>query len=107
MVKPHIPSFITVAYLPHRSRPWISFNTSGSLMPTAPLSPRTTMPRIFYLVTAFTLGCHMQSTTTASAPNGSAASARELDLRGDFKGPLGVQLYSVRNAIGKDVPGTL
>ena len=31
----------------------------------------------------------------------------DVDLRGDFKGPLGVQLYSVRNAIAKDVPGTL
>jgi sugar phosphate isomerase/epimerase len=65
------------------------------------------MPRIFYLVTAFTLGCHTQSTTTASAPNAAVASAHELDLRGDFKGPLGVQLYSVRNAISTDVPGTL
>ena len=40
-----------------------------------------------------------------SAQQGSAVN--DLDLRGDFKGPLGVQLYSVRNAIGKDVPGTL
>lgn len=71
------------------------------------LSPRTMMPRSFYLVTAFTLGCHMQSATTTSAPNAAVTSAHELDLRGDFKGPLGVQLYSVRNAISTDVPGTL
>jgi sugar phosphate isomerase/epimerase len=65
------------------------------------------MPLIFYLVTAFTLGCHVQSTSTASVPNAGATSAHELDLRGDFKGALGVQLYSVRNAISTDVPGTL
>ena len=67
------------------------------------------MPRIFYLFTAFLLGCQTaaQSTTTAGTPNASVASPHELELRGDFKGPLGVQLYSVRNAISTDVPGTL
>lgn len=40
-----------------------------------------------------------------TAPQGGAL--HDLDFRGDFKGPLGVQLYSVRNAIAKDVPGTL
>ena len=66
------------------------------------------MPRIFYL-TAFLLGCHtaVQSTTTTAAAKASVASPHELDLRGDFKGPLGVQLYSVRNAISTNVPGTL
>ena len=66
------------------------------------------MPRIFCLM-AFLLGCHTaaQSTTTTAAPNASVASPHELDLRGDFKGPLGVQLYSVRNAISTNVPGTL
>ena len=54
-----------------------------------------------------------QSATTTSAPNASGAAtvspsgSQDLVLRGDFKGPLGVQLYSVRNAISKDVPGTL
>src|SRR5438309_4819453 len=38
---------------------------------------------------------------------GTPASGNDFDLRGEFKGPLGVQLYSVRNAISKDVPGTL
>ena len=77
-------------------------------MPTALPSPRSTMPRIFYLAIAFSLGCQtsMQSTTT-SVPNAAVTSAHELDLHGDFKGPLGVQLYSVRNAISADVPGTL
>ena len=68
------------------------------------------------LVVAISLaGCRRagQSVTTTSAPNagGAATSAPlgsgDLLLRGDFKGPLGVQLYSVRNAISKDVPGTL
>jgi len=49
---------------------------------------------------------------TTSAPNASGATVapvgnEDVVLRGDFKGPLGVQLYSVRNAISKDVPGTL
>jgi sugar phosphate isomerase/epimerase len=49
-----------------------------------------------------------QSATT-SAPNAtvSPSGSQDLVLRGDFKGPLGVQLYSVRNPISKDVPGTL
>src|SRR5438270_9117869 len=58
------------------------------------------------LVVAISLGaCQRagQSATTSAAPNASG----DLLLRGDFKGPLGVQLYSVRNAISKDVPGTL
>jgi sugar phosphate isomerase/epimerase len=38
---------------------------------------------------------------------GQPASGNDFALRGDFKGPLGVQLYSVRNEISKDVPGTL
>jgi sugar phosphate isomerase/epimerase len=32
---------------------------------------------------------------------------KEISLRGDFHGPLGVQLYSVRNEAAKDLPGTL
>ena len=32
---------------------------------------------------------------------------KEISLRGDFHGPLGVQLYSVRNQAAKDLPGTL
>ena len=44
--------------------------------------------------------------TSASAPATTAA-AHVIDLHGDFKGPLGVQLYSFRDAMPKDVPGTL
>src|SRR4051794_7744228 len=33
--------------------------------------------------------------------------AHTLALHGDFKGPLGVQLYTFRDAMPKDVPGTL
>ena len=69
------------------------------------------MARISLSLTALALatvvaGCRSAATsgTTTIAPN---AGAHDLDLRGDFKGPLGVQLYSVRNAIVKDVPGTL
>ncbi len=66
-----------------------------------------TVSRLFYLALAFTLGCQTAAQSTSGSPNVGVASAHELDLRGDFKGPLGVQLYSVRNAISKDVPGTL
>src|SRR5919197_666216 len=77
--------------------------------------PETTMPRtslpLSALALAFTLaGCRSagQSATSAGAIQTVAPSSRhELDFRGDFKGPLGVQLYSVRNPIAKDVPGTL
>jgi sugar phosphate isomerase/epimerase len=34
-------------------------------------------------------------------------SARAVELTGDFKGPLGLQLYSLRDAFKADVPGTL
>ena len=34
-------------------------------------------------------------------------SAGAVDLTGDFKGPLGLQLYSLRDAFKADVPGTL
>ena len=33
--------------------------------------------------------------------------ARAVELSGDFKGPLGLQLYSLRDAFKADVPGTL
>ena len=70
------------------------------------------MPRISLLLTALTLatsvaGCRSASPTDGAAPTLAASGVHDLDLRGDFKGPLGVQLYSVRNPIAKDVPGTL
>lgn len=36
-----------------------------------------------------------------------AASALAVDLSGDFKGPLGIQLYSLRESFKRDVAGTL
>lgn len=36
-----------------------------------------------------------------------AATALAVDLSGDFKGPLGLQLYSLRESFKTDVPGTL
>lgn len=44
---------------------------------------------------------------SASAGAPSATAAHTVALRGDFKGPLGVQLYSFRDAMPKDVRGTL
>lgn len=44
----------------------------------------------------------------ASPAAAGAAAAREFRLAGDFRGPLGIQLYSVREAMrGGDVAGTL
>ena len=34
-------------------------------------------------------------------------SASAAELSGDFKGPLGLQLYSLRDSFKADVPGTL
>lgn len=45
--------------------------------------------------------------TPAGAPSPSASPAHDFQFQGDFTGPLGVQLYSVRDAIRGDVPGTL
>ena len=70
------------------------------------------MPRTSALFTAFTValslaGCRSAAPNEGPAPAPAASAVHDLDLRGDFKGPLGVQLYSVRDAIAKDVPGTL
>jgi sugar phosphate isomerase/epimerase len=35
------------------------------------------------------------------------AGAQAIELTGDFKGPLGLQLYSLRDSFKTDVPGTL
>jgi sugar phosphate isomerase/epimerase len=49
-----------------------------------------------------------QSATTAAGAAGAAVDDDGFDLAGDFKGPLGVQLYTFRGAFrGGDVPGTL
>ena len=50
------------------------------------------------------------STATPAAKQAgtqAATPAHVITLNGDFKGPLGVQLYSVRGDIPKDIPGTL
>src|SRR3954467_15785842 len=66
---------------------------------------RLTLPFTALVLAVSLAGCRRagQSVTTMAAPDASG----DLLLRGDFKGPLGVQLYSVRDAIAKDVPGTL
>ena len=45
--------------------------------------------------------------SSAPASNASASAPAEIRLGGDFQGPLGVQLYSFREAFKTDVPGTL
>jgi sugar phosphate isomerase/epimerase len=73
------------------------------------------MPLLTALV-AWTFGCtpgqqggeNTQGESTQSRSTDTArAAARDFDFTGDFSGPLGVQLYSVRAAMPKDVPGTL
>jgi sugar phosphate isomerase/epimerase len=46
-------------------------------------------------------------TNVVATPANGAAPAHTVDLHGDFKGPLGVQLYTFRDAMPKDVAGTL
>jgi len=62
------------------------------------------MRRFTTLVLALTAAC-------ASAPRAATTAAADddgFDLAGDYKGPLGVQLYTFRGAFrGGDVPGTL
>src|SRR4051812_17155891 len=45
--------------------------------------------------------------TAAGCAHRAPGSADDLAYRGDFRGPLGVQLYSFRDAFRTDVPGTL
>lgn len=42
-----------------------------------------------------------------AAANDSLSAAGELSFQGDFQGPLGLQLWSVREQMAEDVPGTL
>lgn len=50
-----------------------------------------------------------QSDTSAAAvvPAGTPTSVHDFTFHGDYTGPLGLQLYSVRNEIPHDIPGTL
>lgn len=50
-----------------------------------------------------TAGCASQD----EAPASGAATEGEINLTGDFEGPLGLQLYSVRHALDEDLDGTL
>ncbi|HET6569389.1 MAG TPA: TIM barrel protein [Rhodothermales bacterium] len=54
---------------------------------------------------AFT-GCAPQEPVPGDEASTEAA-AHNLNLQGDFKGPLGLQLWSVRDSMENDVPGTL
>jgi sugar phosphate isomerase/epimerase len=56
------------------------------------------MKRTTTLLLAVTLVCLSTATRAAEKAAGTGAS---------FKGPLGIQLYSLRDQLGKDVPGTL
>lgn len=48
-----------------------------------------------------------ESTKDSTAAPAKTSTPREVNLSGDFQGPLGVQLYSFRDAFRTDVPGTL
>jgi sugar phosphate isomerase/epimerase len=50
------------------------------------------------------LSLAMLATGSAAA---TVSAQTELNYQGDFKGPLGIQLWSVRDYIPKDIPGTL
>ena len=52
-------------------------------------------------------GTRSDATNDSSTAPSSALAPAELRLNGDFAGPLGVQLYSFREAFRTDVPGTL
>lgn len=54
-------------------------------------------------------GCAVgRGVEVSSEPAGVRASgAQGIELRGDFRGPLGLQLYSLRRELAADVPGTL
>ena len=47
------------------------------------------------------------SDSSAPAADAAPSAPTEIKLAGDFQGPLGVQLYSFRDAFKTDVPGTL
>jgi sugar phosphate isomerase/epimerase len=64
-------------------------------------------------LTFLALGCGSgDQADTDNAPAGEAADSamdttQAFGFQGDFKGPLGLQLYSVRTEMAADVPGTL
>lgn len=74
------------------------------------------MKRIPLLFTAFVFavatissGCTTESSTDIGEDTTAVAdtATQTLNYAGDFDGPLGLQLYSIRHAMQDDVPGTL
>src|ERR1035437_7397931 len=58
---------------------------------------QTNAQLLFYTIGCFALACS----------SGPLASAATTGLGPSFKGPIGLQLYSLRDQFKKDVPGTL
>lgn len=56
-------------------------------------------------ILVFAMGCADQPAPDVPPP--ADAEVATINLEGDFNGPLGVQLYSFRDALSQDVPGTL
>src|ERR1700757_2672342 len=59
------------------------------------------------LYTPLLLAGVIASTMTLTPRSASAQKAAEVGIGPEFKGPVGLQLYSLRAQFGKDVPGTL
>lgn len=68
---------------------------------------RIPLPLCALTLAASLAACHTAPRSGTAGASSTATSTHDFDFQGDFKGPLGVQLYSVRNAIKNDVPGTL
>lgn len=62
-----------------------------------------------FAVTVIASGCTTESSTQIGEDTTAVADTANhtLSLGGDFDGPLGLQLYSIRDAMQEDVPGTL
>lgn len=61
------------------------------------------------LLLALAAGCAPADEAVTEAPEGAVDSPADAGIQftGDFDGPLGLQLYSLRNQFQQDVPGTL
>ena len=53
------------------------------------------------------LAAAVEQTAASSGDTATSVDAAELDFQGAFQGPLGLQLWSVREQMAQDVPGTL
>lgn len=70
----------------------------------------STRPIYLALAVPLAFGCSTAEDATledSAATTDSVAETAELQLNGDFDGPLGLQLWSVREQMEQDVPGTL